>query len=93
MAARTSGTFLVFRDPCLRDILIQILLKLMVAAHFGVAIAGGQKATLVRRDGNSCARFSIHGVGCWSLEVQSGWDQMDRRASRAVAGVLRASDC
>ena len=26
--------FLVSRDPCLSDILIQILLKLMVAAHF-----------------------------------------------------------
>jgi hypothetical protein len=69
------------------------LRKRVVVEDIGVAIAGGQKTTLVRRDGNSCARFSIHGVGCWSLEGQSGWDQMDRRASRAVAGVLRASDC
>jgi hypothetical protein len=27
-------TFLVFRDPCRRDIFTQIPLKLMVAAHF-----------------------------------------------------------
>ena len=27
-------TFLVLGDPCRRDIFIQILLKLMVAAHF-----------------------------------------------------------
>jgi hypothetical protein len=64
-----------------------------VRARNGVAIAGGQKTALARRDGNSCARFSIPGVGCWSLEGRSGWDQMDRRASRAVAGVLRASGC
>ena len=39
------------------------------------------------------ARFSNPGAWRWSLGGRSGWDQMDVRATRAVADVLGVLDC
>jgi hypothetical protein len=69
MAARNSGPFLSFRDPCRRDIFIQILLKLMVAAHFvdlaallfqaqpPAFLAGGRRIDLFRAAANRFLRL------------------------------------
>ena len=68
----------------------EILRPPITHSSFGFALVHNHPSSEM---GIVVLRFSIPGVGCWSLEGQSGWDQMDRRASPAVAGVLRASDC